>query len=118
MSRMLDNIPSTLVRMLALAAIVAILVPTWSMAMCSMDMDLGTMLFCDSVWLASDAETGTAVSVFVFALLLIAAAPIVARAMQQTTVQPLRVEAHDPHPRRDGPKRAPAHGERAERASL
>lgn len=98
MSRMLHNMPSTLVRVLAVAAIVAVLIPTWSMAMCSMDMDIGAMLVCDSIWLSSDAETGTLVTVLSVALLMLAFAPVMTRMVTQSSPLPVAVDAPEPHP--------------------
>ena len=98
MSRMLHNMPSTLVTMLAVVAIVAVLIPTWSMAMCSMDMDIASMLLCDSIWLTSDAETGTLVTVFVFALLMLAVTPVMAQTITHSALQPVVADSPEPHP--------------------
>lgn len=98
MSRMLHNMPSTLVKMLAVAAIVAVLIPTWSMAVCAMDMDLGAMLVCDSVWLSSDAETGTLVSLFAVALLMLALTPVMTRMLTQSSPLAVVLDTPEPHP--------------------
>ena len=62
--------PSGLIRVLAIAAIVVVLVPTCAMAVGAMEMDLVSMLTCDSMWFASDAESGIILATFVFALLV------------------------------------------------
>jgi hypothetical protein len=63
-----------------------------------MDMDIGAMLLCDSVWFSSDAETGTVVTLFVFALLMLAIAPAMTRMITHSELQPLVVASPEPHP--------------------
>jgi hypothetical protein len=90
--------PSLLLRALAVAAVVAVLIPTCSMAACGMQMDFAALLTCDSVWFASDAETGVLMGVFLIALFLVAAIPMTTRENTEWSTVLAPHDTPEPHP--------------------
>jgi hypothetical protein len=95
---MLDRTPSLLLRALAIAAVVCVLIPSCSMAASAIHVDLASMLECESMWFTSDAEGGILVSLISFAVLAVFAVAIAPRTFTQAT--PLFAAHHtvDPHP--------------------
>ena len=74
-----------LVRALAVMALVCVLVPTCSMAVGAMNMDLAGLASCEDMWFTSDAEAGIPVAALAFTLFLVAAMPTVARLATHAT---------------------------------
>jgi hypothetical protein len=96
---MLDRTPSLLLRALAVAAVVCVLIPTCSMtAMCAMEMDFAAAVNCDSMWFSSDAEGGVLVSLLTLAVLAVFAVAIAPRIFMRTAPLFAAHHAVDPHP--------------------
>jgi hypothetical protein len=99
---MLSRTPSLLLRALAVAAVVCVLVPTCSMAaMCTMEMDLAATINCDSMWFSSDAESGVLVSLLTLAVLAVFTGAIAPRTLMQAVPLFAAHRAVGPHPPSD-----------------
>jgi hypothetical protein len=98
LKRLLDRTPSVLLRVLATAAVVVVLIPTCSMAACAMDMDLAALMACDSMWFASDAESGILVALLAFAALALFMLAAMPQNVSSTSLASAVHRAVDPHP--------------------
>ena len=64
----------------------------------AMEMDFAALVVCDSVWFASDAQSGVIIALFTFAMLMLAVMPMLTQHMTRAEPLPVVVEAPDPHP--------------------